>query len=229
MAIISLDGGPKDANDGRAVENPTRVGNLTYGQRVLVSGTERPIAISFPGEKFSPSLLASQGRVFYASDADQNDLLTGQTSFANTTPTLALDVPAGTTAIPLMMSLVQGGTVAGAVVTVVIEFDDTTRITSGTAETVFCSRPRAQQQQECTLRSTVTADAGYGVRVAGWQVGADVEPAEGAVQEILWTPTGSLDFLDGPASWLIYTYAGTTGPSWFWTLKWAEIPTAELG
>ena len=229
MALIQVTGGPKDANDGRIHDNPPRVGNREYGQRVLVSGTERPIEISFSGDQFSPSLLASQGRVFYASDADQNDAVTGQTSFANTTPTFLVDVPAGTTMIPLMMSLSQTGTVAGALIDVVMEFDDTTRRASGgTAETIFCARPRAAQQQKCVMYSGATASAGYGVRVAGWQVGADVDTAEGAIHELLWTPTGSLDFLDGPASWLIYTYAATTGPTWFWTLKFAEIPTIEL-
>ncbi len=38
--------------------------------------------------------LAIEGRFFYASDADQNDYVTGQTSFANTTPTFLLENPA---------------------------------------------------------------------------------------------------------------------------------------
>lgn len=46
MALIQVDGAPKDANDGRIVDNPVRIGNRTYGQRVLLSGTERAIDVS---------------------------------------------------------------------------------------------------------------------------------------------------------------------------------------
>ena len=229
MALIKVSDGPKDPNDGRFFDNPPRVGNRTYGQRVALSGTERPINISFAGEKYSPSYLASQGKVFYASDADQNDLVTGQTSFANTTPTFLMDVPEGTTMIPLMMTLYQTGTVAGGPIDVIMELDDTIRLASGgTTETVFCARPRSQYIRKCSLLSGATAAAGYGIRTGFWKVGADVDTAEGAIYEILWTPTGSLDFLDGPAAWLVYTYAATTGPTWAWTFKWAEMPTAEL-
>ena len=60
--------------------------------------------------------LAADGRIFYASDADQNDMVTGQTSFAATTPTFLLSVASGTTVIPLMMKLAQSGSVAGGAV-----------------------------------------------------------------------------------------------------------------
>ena len=41
--VIHVSDGPKDANDGRLFDNPPRIGNRTYGQRILLSGTERPI------------------------------------------------------------------------------------------------------------------------------------------------------------------------------------------
>ena len=43
MALIQVSREVKDANDGRLVANPTRIGNSTYGESVLLSGTERPI------------------------------------------------------------------------------------------------------------------------------------------------------------------------------------------
>ena len=204
------------------------IGNKDDGQFVHLTGSVDPLRVQYTGDKYSPSELARQGRVFYASDADQNDAVTGQTSFANTTPTFMVDVPKGLTLVPLMMSLSQTGTVAGALINVVMEFDDTLRYASGgTSETTFNARP-GKGASPVLCRSGATAAAGYGIRVAGWQVGADVDTAEGAIHELLWTPTGSLDFLDGPASWLIYTYAGTTGPTWLWTIKYAVIPTIEL-
>lgn len=171
--------------------------------------------------------LAADGRIFYASDADQNDLVTGQTSFANTTPTFVLEVPTGTTAIPLMVRLSQTGTVAGGAIDVIMELDNAARYSSGgTTETVLAAKTGGNtQSNNCTLYSGATAAAGYGVRIFGATIGQDVSPAEGAPNEILWTPVAGLDFLVGPAAFLVYTYAGTTGPTWFWTVKWAEIPS----
>ena len=172
-------------------------------------------------------LLASQGRIYTASDADQNDLVTGQTSFAATTPTFMIDVPSGTTIVPLLVSLGQTGTVAGGAVSVIIELDNADRYnTGGTAETVFNNKTAGGVfTNNSTLYSGATAESGYGVRVFGVTVGADVEPAEGISNEVLWTPTSTPEFLVGPAAFLVYTYAATTGPTWFWTIKWAEFPT----
>lgn len=179
--------------------------------------------------RFDPTHMAARGQVFYGSDGDQNDLVTTQTSFAATTPSFMLDIPAGTTAIPLMMSLCQSGTVAGGAVDIIMEFDNIDRYnTGGTSETVVNARTSLTGGNLCTLYSGATANAGYGIRVMGLTLGQDVSPAEGAVQEIIWTPPAGLDFLDGPAAWLVFTYAAVTAPTWFWTFKWAEVPTATL-
>ena len=181
------------------------------------------------------SLLALDGLVFRAADADQNDVVTGQTSFVATTPTFLLDIPAGTTVIPLGVNLNQTGTVAGAAIDIIMEFDDADRYASGgTAETILPARtlgpngaPTAATSL-CTFYTGATAEAGYGIRVDGVTVGQDVSSAEGVINEYVWTPSGGYDFLVGPASWLVYTYAGTTGPTWFWTFKWGEILTVNL-
>ena len=173
-------------------------------------------------------LLSSQGRIFTASDADQNDTVTGQTSFATTTPTFMIDVPSGTTIVPLLVSLGQTGTVAGDAITVIIELDNADRYnTGGTAETVFNNKTAGGVfTNACSVYSGATATDAYGVRTFGVTVAQDVAPAEGISNEVLWTPTSTPEFLVGPAAFLVYTYAGTTGPTWFWTIKWAEIPTS---
>src|SRR5690349_4912055 len=112
--------------------------------------------------------LALDGRLFVAGDADENDMVTGQTSFAATTPTFLLQVPSGTTCLPLSVDLSQSGTVAGGDITVVIEVDDIDRYSSGgTAETIFSptktsgptSAPVARTPA-CVLYSNPTAAAG---------------------------------------------------------------------
>lgn len=178
--------------------------------------------------------LAAEGRVFYASDGAGADTVTGQTSHATTTPTFQLAVPQDTTAIPLLMSLCQTGTVAGGDILLVVEFDNALRYSSsGTAETMFCSRTDGKGAyagtSPATFRSNPTATDAYGIRVFGLDLAPDVSPAEGAVQEVLWTPANGVpDFLVGPASWNVYTSAGSTAPTWLWSFKWACIPSAWL-
>jgi hypothetical protein len=185
--------------------------------------------------------LAARGRFFYASDADQNDLVTGQTSFAATTPTFLVRCAAdsGQIIIPAYVSLHQSGVVAGGAIDVIMEIDNADRFASGgTEETVLCSRTDGGGELGGTLPTGVTvtsnptAGAGYGVRTMGLTLGQDVSPAEGIPAEIVWTPPRTLDYLKATAtiggSWLIYTYAGTTGPTWFWTLGFAVAPIGEL-
>lgn len=174
--------------------------------------------------------LASEGFVYVASDADQDDKVTGQTSFAATTPTFMIDVPTGVTVVPLMVSLGQSGTVGGGAVSCVIEIDNADRYgNGGTAETVLCTRTSGGQAlpSGVAVYSGATANAGYGARVFGVTVAADVEPAEGISNEILWTPTSTPEFLVGPAAFLVYTWAASTGPTWFWSIKFAAFPTDE--
>lgn len=152
-----------------------------------------------------------------------------QTSFANTTPTFLLDVPEGITVIPLFMGLAQTGTVAGGDIIVLMEKDNALRhSTGGTPVTPVNSRPRHARVASGRFYTNPTAIAGFGVRMLGQRVAPDVSPAEGVINEIVWTPAGALDYIDGPGAWLVFTYAGTTGPTWLWEFKWLEVATSLL-
>ena len=167
--------------------------------------------------------LAKQGRLFISSDADQNDVVTGQTSFADTTPTFLLDVPRSVTAVPLFLNLSQTGTVAGGDIQIITEIDKIKRYsTGGTAEKVFT--PSKIGTPSCRFYSGATALAGYGIRLMGVTTGADVSPAEGAIQGPFWPPEMPY-LLEGPATFLVYIYAATTGPTVFWSFGWAELET----
>jgi len=179
--------------------------------------------------------LAAEGRIFVASDADENDLVTGQTSFAATTPTFLLQVPAGTICVPLGLTLAQTGSVAGGAIVVIVYVDNTDRYSSGgTSELVFnpnglsagsAASPSARTNL-CTFYSNPTAIAGVGARLWAATIGQDVSPAEGGAPGPSWAPPAPL-FLTGPASLLVFTYAGTTGPTWFWSATWAEFPAGS--
>lgn len=188
---------------------------------------------SFMGNAFSADMLwslAKNGQIYVSSDADIDDMVTGtvSASFTTATTTFLLDVPAGTTAIPLMVNMQQGGTVGGGTVFLYIAVDNVKRYASGgTAEKAFNLLGNVAKS---TLYSgaTATTDAiHYGARVWGTQIGQDVAPAEGAVQAGMWKPEVPY-LLKGPASLLVYSHAATTGPTWVWSIGWAEVNSDDL-
>jgi hypothetical protein len=178
--------------------------------------------------------LVQEGRVYIAGDADANDRVTGQTSFADTTPTFLLTVPSGTTCMPLNMFLMQAGTVAGAAIDVNIAISSTSiaYASSGTAEASYCARTDAPNGNAlCTLYSGATATTALLTKpVRSWSLAQDVAPAEGAVPEIVWQPSrqGHPILLVGPAALGVFTSAGTTGPTWYWSFSWAEFTTSSM-
>ena len=209
------------------------VGNREQGQLVQVA--------SMPGETIFASKvaltadiswrLALEGRIYIASDADQNDRVTGQTSFANTTPTFCLHNPSNSdvVCVPFYYQLAQTGTVAGGDIAVETEGRSPSAFSSGTLEGSsnaafgLTGAPAAK----CLLYSTVTATSGYGRAVGSTTLGPDVSPAEGVINIYEWqAPTGL--FLWPNASLQVYTSAGTTGPTWSWHFVWAELPKVWL-
>ena len=170
--------------------------------------------------------MGNEGRLFISSDADQNDAVTGQTSFANTTPTFLHDVPQGVVAIPVFLNLSQSGTVAGGAIDVLIEYDNKKRYASGgTSEKILGLRGSAVCKS--ALYTGATATASYGINIFRATIGQDVSPAEGAVQGPFWRPEAPY-FMEGPASLCIYTYAGTSGPTWLWSYGFIEIAQKSL-
>ena len=182
-------------------------------------------------------LLSAEGRLFQFSDADFNDLVTGQTSFDETTPTFTIEVPSNTTAVVFEGTLSQTGTVAGDTVNVIVGVDNIAgRASGGTTETPFCLRTDSPLgtvaaagtgANKVIVYSNPTKAAGFGARLMGPQpLGQDVSPAEGISNEIL-LPNGPI-FLVGPACYAVYAYAGTTGPTLGWSFRVGEFPTKEL-
>ena len=191
--------------------------------------------------------LASLGRMYRFSGAALNTTATGATSFATTTPTFLLKVAAGAqyAVIPAEARLFQAGTVAGGAVTVLMEIDNANRYTSGGTALIsqncktdgvalasldnFTAGDIAMYDTNSTA---ITATDAVGIRTFGALLGQDVSPAEGAVNEIIWTPQAGVDILVPTASlgasWLINTSAASTGPTWIYSFKVAVIPLGWL-
>lgn len=184
-------------------------------------------------------VLAAQGRIYAASDADQNDRVTGQTSFVNTTPTFLLNNPStsGVILIPFYYQLTQTGTVAGGDISVETEVRSPTAYSSGgTAEgksSLFFGQGNVTGAAPAVtatgvLYSGATAGAGAGRQLGHATLAPDVSPAEGVINIYQWNaPTGL--FLGPNSSLNVYTYAASTGPTWGWVFVWAEIPFKMLG
>lgn len=217
--------------------NELRIRRTTDTESVMVDEfNPLPVSIENPGPSvFGATVtsdlmwrLSKMGRLYIASDADYNDLVTGQTSAANTTPTFLHRVPSGTVAIPLYLNLGQTSTVAGGAIDVIIAISDVDRYSSaGTSERIYNPSKNNPRVPASTFYSGATAsDVNGGNRIFGATIGPDVSPAEGAVQGPFWRPEMPY-VLEGPASLLVWTYAGTTGPTWFWSYGFAEFTTAE--
>lgn len=187
--------------------------------------------------------LAAEGYMYRFGGSALNTVATGATSVATTTATFVGVVDAGADhfIIPAEARLFQAGTVAGGAVTVLMEMDNADRYTSGgtamTAQNVRTDGPTLASRTSAvnfysTVGSAIVSTDAVGVRMAGYLLGQDVSPAEGAVNEIVWTPQAGPELLVPTASlgasWLINTSAGTTGPTWFFSFKAAVVPTSWL-
>lgn len=176
------------------------------------------------------SALTMDGFVWRTSDADANDVITCQTSFADTTPALIVQVPVNFWLIPIEVCFGQAGTVGTGPLTLIVERDNIAkRGSAGTAELqVNCNQKFASATQSAVVYTGATGTAGYGMRLMGKQIGADVDTAEGVDTEYLWTPNG-IELIGGSAtvggSLVCYLFsAGGTGPTVYWGAKYAVCP-----
>lgn len=177
-------------------------------------------------------LIALSGLVYIAGDGDQNDRVTGATSFANTTPTFMLRNPATSDRLifPYFYQLAQTGSVAGGDIAVETELVSPDAYASGgTSERVRNAAVgmSGAPVNKGLLFSGATATAGYGIACGHATLAPDVSPAEGVINIYEWqAPTGCILW---PGSSLnVFTHAGTTGPTWGWHFSWAEVPLEWL-
>jgi len=175
------------------------------------------------------------GRVFSTSNVARETAAamgTASATFADTDPALLLDVPLGTTAIPLEIQLNQGGTVAGAMIAVLITLDDKVRYSSGGVEvTPQNLRYDEPNTSSCSFyegtTDIVSAAATDDVTLFSKFLIQDIDAPMGS--QIFWSAREHVaPALVGPASLVIYAYAATTQPSFWWNVTWAELPTADF-
>ncbi len=184
--------------------------------------------------------LAIEGRVFEVSNATKGTAAytLGGTSYGDTVPAFLIDVPSGYTVIPLEILMKQAGTVAGDLIYVLLTVDNKLRYSSGgTVMTVRANRTDAPVASACSAYNGISAitAAAAALQRTFWAslMSPDVSPTAdvgfpGYDNCVEWTAKKFVPpVLVGPASLVIYAYAGTRAPSWLYTIKWAEFATAQ--
>ncbi len=177
--------------------------------------------------------LIADGRGFMISNTAREtaEALVG-TSFSDTAPAFLVDVPSGTTMYPAEITLNQGGTVAGGVITLLVCLSDKIRYSSGgTTKTIQNMSFKEERAAVCVAYSAVSAitaiantdDISLDAALIKHDVATDpYNPSKRYQWSYL---TNASPKLVGPAALIIYSFAGSTAPSWFYSIKWVEYPT----
>lgn len=166
-------------------------------------------------------IATAEERRFVVTHQTPDTLITGQTSFAATTPTFLIRQSATSVRLVLRsILLAQGGVPASGLVRVVVALDTADRLSvAGTTHT---------PQQLNSLSSRASGITAFHTSPTATAAGA-------GTRYILETasPAGlgtniNINFKDSvitntTSSILVYTWA-TTGPQWFWNFEWAEFP-----
>ena len=209
------------------------------GYEAYSDGSVGEVRINKRGELVSPdwvTQLIFDGRVFMVSNiAMETARDIGSATYVETEPAIAMDVPTGTTVVPLEIMMYQGGAAASADVTVLMTVDDTGgRITSGNAATprnylINATEPVASlvtvkfhdESATALLTAAPNEDNTFYAKMQAYAlVGGDT-------QDIHWSARRFIPpIIEGPGSLVIYWY-GTGNPEGFYHLVWAEIPTVS--
>ena len=206
--------------------------------QVNPEGTSGKVRLNIKGETVIADPIQQMivdGRVFMISNqAMETARDIGNTAYTETEPAIAIDVPLGTTFIPLEIMLYQGGAVATADITALFTVDTVARITSGNALTprnflINSAQPNtslvtAKCHDEGTTALITAAPTNDITFLAKLQAEALVG---GDDQDIHWSAREFIPpIIKGPGSLVIYWY-GTGNPEGFYHIVWAEIPTVN--
>jgi len=226
----------------RTVEFVTEVMQDSY--HTTGEGTTGKIRLNPRGEIVVPDFftqLVLDGRVFNASNAvqetDETIVETGRGT-ANINPSLLLDVPTGTTVIPLEV-IVDFGNTPGTSVDMVftINTDDAVRYSSGGgAITPINMRKDDPRSSACLFKSASTQIVASSntdddtIYCSMLEVEATPRTTNAGLPLFFWSSRlYTPPVLIGPASFLVFLTADTTNDQELnWSVKWAEFATTDI-
>jgi hypothetical protein len=172
---------------------------------------------------------AIEGRVFHVSHGTVTTPITF-VAYDEDRPAFALDVPAGTTIIPIRIQVYLEAA-AGTVTEVIFE-TATNVVGAGTSTllTPACTRTRGGRTTACTGYGLYT---GNGTAPTGaiefWRSGYPYVGAAGAPALIEWNVmNGTPQIIEGAGSLVGYVSATTSQVNGFTKVSWIELLTSEV-
>ena len=170
-----------------------------------------------------------EGRIFVANFGQQNTFINGTVGFTNGAPSANIDIPIGTTVIPLFFN-VTIGTVAGTAPGHFLEINanltgngTSTAATAGPLNYRLGDQPFASR---ITGRQTYTAAGTVPTTIA--EVLSGSAPVAGAQLSVNFITSLPITPIVGPASISYYNFATTTASTFKAQLIWVELPSSTV-
>lgn len=197
----------------------------------------KPVRLNPRGELVVPdwmTQLALDGRVYNFSTPVQETALNLNTTARgtdNVNPAVLIDIPTGTTIIPLeiIMQIIAG---TAEDVTVTINTDDGTRFsTGGTTRTPVNMRKDDPNTSSTTVYTepTATANTDDDTIWAKLVDGAQIATPTTDQPTVFWSAKYyTPPILIGPAALLIFVTSATDDHTWQFSIKWAEFATTAI-
>jgi len=204
------------------------------GYNVEGDGNTQVARMTPRGELVTSDLMQQMvfdGRAYLVSNTARETVLTSGATFSDTAPALLLDVPTGTTAIPLQIYLHTK--VDDKSQTLLVTLSDKTRYSSGgtahTPQNMRFDEPNGSACSFYDMASAITANSNTDdiTLIANHPQVEDYNSS---------TDNGTLEWtarrfiapaLVGPASLVIYSYGSDTMPLFF-SIAWGELGTTDF-
>ena len=171
------------------------------------------------------SALVEEGKVFHVSNVAVGTEIVGQTSYVATATTFSLRNLGAKLMVPLWARLVQADAVAGGRIIVHTQVLETDQFTSGTALPIMNSNWRNRDASGALAFHTATLPTFTTGNARLVQTGEYFQTVSAANNDNIinaFTAPGFVGVRPNGALH-IYTWAGTTGPSWSFDIGWAEV------
>ena len=181
--------------------------------------------------------MAVDGNVYNVSQAVQETAeLFGETARGsnNVNPSLLLDVPTGTTMVPLEVQITPSGTGTAADYDISIVTDDGTRFSTGgaiiTSINMRKDDPKTSTVVTYSASTQITASANTDDDTIWYERFDSTELATPSPKhEFYWTARKSVPpILVGPAALLVFVIVNNVDHSFFWNVRYAEFLTSQV-
>jgi len=171
------------------------------------------------------SALVEEGKVFHVTNPTVGTEIVGQTSYVATATTFSFRNLGSKLMVPLWARLVQADAVAGGRIIVHTQVVETDQFTSGTALPIANSNWRNKDAPGVLAYHTATLPAFTTGNARLVHTGEYFQTVTAANNDNVINAVTLPGFVGvRPNGGLhIYTWAGTTGPSWSFDIGWAEV------